>query len=846
MNMYQEVGRALRKTEYTILHGWQSLPDYHKSDLDIAINPQHLKMLEMSLLDFESARLVQVLQHEYTCFHFILAAKNGDGMKYLQIDASTDYRRNGLIYFSSEQLNRARKKWKGFWISSPEMELAYLLVKKTLKGETPEHQKKRLELLIEELGEKSSIAISTELFGNVFGPRVIFWICKENWSVLESNVSKLKNALMMETVRKDPLNPFKYWINEANRILRRWLNPTGLFITVLGPDGVGKSTLIKRLEHELSVAFRRTESFHLRPGVLGKKPEGRPVTDPHGKPARSYLLSTLKILYYFADYTLGYLFKIYPKIIRSTMVISDRYCDDLLVDPDRYRYGGSFWLVKLICYFIPRPTLYLVLDIPVDKILKRKQEVGEKELIRQRKAYMNLAARLPNAFILDSGGTPEKVADDASEIITNYLHNRYVERGGSFFPNNDKLNTLAWLTSVLSADPRGSFFTIKGAGNRDKSLVWETTYEFKYLPVKDGRAYLLPLKRKPAENGLLLYNAQSEKAKVLKALLKKRYIIGLSSLLLNSVSVMTSRGLNVHEKSEVLIFEYLKELMNLGELDFALSLGTPGPHRKPVIQINNREGIVIGYVKVGWNEVTNSLVRNEADTIKKLSGTSFGSFGMPSVLHAGWWHDRYFTVLSSPESHLLPASKTLNSMYMNVINDLADFNSRSMLVRESDFWAVLLNRVNKVKNGYFRSVLKQKGILRIEKVLNNISLPFHMSHGDFAPWNSYAGNGKIFLYDWEYARPYTPAGYDLFHYIFQTNVFLEKRNSDELHTSVLSDSLNGLTKKYWEKLGISRDSLNTLFLLYLLDRFSFAASEGSGSFQELNRFSKIIMLLTDI
>lgn len=121
-----------------------------------------------------------------------------------------------------------------------------------------------------------------------------------------------------------------------------------------------------------------------------------------------------------------------------------------------------------------------------------------------------------------------------------------------------------------------------------------------------------------------------------------------------------------------------------------------------------------------------------------------------------------------------------------------------------------------------------------------------MSHGDFAPWNSYTGKDKIFLYDWEYARPYVPAGYDLFHYIFQTNVFLEKRNSDELYRAVLSDSLNSLTKKYWEKLGVSTDSLNTLFLLYLLDRFSIAASEGAGSFQELNQFSKIIMLLTDI
>src|SRR3990167_1052118 len=438
MNIYKDVENVLAGTEYAILHGWQSLPDRHDSDLDIAINPQHLYVLEESLVDFKSGKLVQMLQHESSCFYFIVAHKNGKGMKFLQLDAATDYRRNGLTYFSAEKLNSERQKWRGFWVASPETELAYLLVKKTLKGDTPEHQKKRLGYLTGKLGGKSSTDISTELFGKKLGPRVISWISDDAWNVLESNVPILKRALILETVRKDPLNPVKYWIKEVKRVIGRWLYPTGLFIVVLGPDGAGKSTLIEKLEQELSGAFRGTAKFHLRPGIFGKKDEGNPVTDPHGKPPRSYLMSILKIAYYLADYILGYLIKLYPKFVRSTMVVFDRYYDDILVDPARYRYGGPSTLVELMRYFIPKPDLILALDVSEEEILHRKQEVGREELIRQRKAYRDLAVKLPNAIILDSDQNQDKLAMDASEIIIDYLHQLYMMRRNHFFSTEDR------------------------------------------------------------------------------------------------------------------------------------------------------------------------------------------------------------------------------------------------------------------------------------------------------------------------------------------------------------------------------------------------------------------------
>jgi hypothetical protein len=341
----------------------------------------------------------------------------------------------------------------------------------------------------------------------------------------------------------------------------------------------------------------------------------------------------------------------------------------------------------------------------------------------------------------------------------------------------------------------------------------------------------------------MLYNAQSVVAKACGALLRNPLFGVLSGILMKSVSFMIKRDMHVRKNVDVSVFEYLRDAVKCADLEFALSLGTPGPHRKPVIQLSTREGSILGYAKVGWNEATNSLVKNEADTIKSLFCGSFENFVMPSVLNAGWWHSRYIAILSSPESRLLPAAKTLNLQYINTINELAGLHIRRETVQESAFWSELLIRVKKIKNGHYRGILERKAIPWIENSLGDARLPFHMSHGDFAPWNSFIRDGRLYLYDWEYARRDAPPGWDLFHFIYQTNVYLKSGSTGKLYEAIASDGNKNMTKIYWEKLGIGEDTVNTLFLLYIIDRLSFIASEEAENYQELNQLSKIVFLI---
>lgn len=413
----------LNKTTYCILHAWQGLPEELPSDLDIVITPDDLPRLEDALLEADGARLVNHFRHESTCDYFVLALQNENQVQFLPVDAATDYRRDGRVWFTAGELLEGRWRWKDFWVASPEVEFKYLLVKKILKQGVPPHAGIRLRELAEELGPKADEA-AFRLLGEAWGHRVLTWLKAGDWPVLEAHLSDLKRVLKRERLKQDPLNPLRYWLPEAKRIWYRWRRPTGLWVAVLGPDGSGKSTLIQNLRQELERAFRRTAVFHLMPGLLRRRGNGGPVTNPHGKPPRSWMISLLKLLYYLLDYNLGYWFKVRPALVRSTLVLFDRYYDDLLIDPRRYRYGGPTGLARWLRRFVPRPDLFLVLDVPVEKLLARKQEVAPEELRRQREAYRRFALETPNAFLLDGALPLEEVAKYAIELVLSHLEQR--------------------------------------------------------------------------------------------------------------------------------------------------------------------------------------------------------------------------------------------------------------------------------------------------------------------------------------------------------------------------------------------------------------------------------------
>ena len=221
---------------------------------------------------------------------------------------------------------------------------------------------------------------------------------------------------------------------------RRWLFPAGLFLVVLGPDGVGKSTTIRCLQLALEKYFGHCRTERWRPGLIRKVTPDTGNRIPHAKVPRGPVSSAISILGLALDFSVGYVVSAHSAMVRSEAIIFDRYFHDLLIDPKRYRYAGPMWLPRLLSRWIPpRLAIFVVLDADEELILSRKQELPFHELKRQRLAYKAFAARVPRAMIIR---TDKPVDEIVSEIVVNILalrNSRSATAAGNRLPQDVNL-----------------------------------------------------------------------------------------------------------------------------------------------------------------------------------------------------------------------------------------------------------------------------------------------------------------------------------------------------------------------------------------------------------------------
>lgn len=429
-NLLSDVIHALEQEDHRlcILHGYKNYPEQIDSDVDaISDNPAKIPHI---LSQRKVANIVQVLQHEATAFYYILHREDKSKPAFIALDVSLDYRRNGRVFFRGEEFFQACRPFKFFQVPATELEFAYYIVKKIAKGELDEAQAQRLSELYSQEPEKCQEQL-LRFFPEAEGKAIAAAAGSRHWQSVQNQMQKLRRAMLGKIRRENPVRVCQYWLGEFKRLVQRILQPTGLMVVFLGADGSGKSTVIERVEQDLAPAFRRTQYMHLRPRLGRAASENStPVIDPHGQPPRSWITSTLKMFYFLFDYGVGYLWKIYPQLVRSTFVLFDRYYQDLLVDSKRYRYGGSMWLARLVGKLIPKPDLWILLDAPAEVLQRRKQEVPFAETARQQEAYLNLVSHFPNAVIVDSSKPLDEVLADVNKAILDFMARRTNKRLG--------------------------------------------------------------------------------------------------------------------------------------------------------------------------------------------------------------------------------------------------------------------------------------------------------------------------------------------------------------------------------------------------------------------------------
>ncbi len=417
------------QVRYCVLHSWETLPEQLNSDLDIAVDPDDRRKVAsvFQQLRTDGYALVGVINYFINAYAFQFCRLDNvitSAIDPLVVDIIFGHQRGPFSVPSAKELTTTRCRHGVFWIPAPKAEFTYLLARRASKGSATPQQQRRLKDLIAQLGPAEANRVAARLFPASLRGQIFEACASEE---LNATLARIKKQVWMASFIRSPFRLTLQALREKTRLLRRWLRPTGLFIAVLGPDGSGKSTLIQNLIQQIGPFWRATELFHWRPMLLWQRQSTRDTTQPHSIPQRNSVASSIRVLAHLLDYWAGYWLAIRPFTARTGLVTFDRYFDDMIVDPKRYRYGGPLWLVRFLSHFVPKPDLTLVLDAPEGIVLSRKQEIAPAEVTRQRQLYVDCTRRNTSARIIDTRGSIAQVSNDATSAVIQFLSQR-VER----------------------------------------------------------------------------------------------------------------------------------------------------------------------------------------------------------------------------------------------------------------------------------------------------------------------------------------------------------------------------------------------------------------------------------
>lgn len=246
-----------------VLHDAQHFPDSVASDLDaVCIDPHRVP----HALSGHGGRVVQGLEHEKDAVYYVLHRTCGRRPAFAALDVSADYRRNGRVFFTADEILRDRRPLGDIDEPPTGIQFGCYLIKKILKADlTPEH------------GRQLSVLYAADptagggqlrrFFGERDGALVAAAAHSGDWTLVQARIRSLRHSLLWRTARRDVLGAGRYWLGEMRRRVERVARPTGLLVEFCGPDALQNAGVMERVALDLAPAFRRTMRLN-RPEAL--------------------------------------------------------------------------------------------------------------------------------------------------------------------------------------------------------------------------------------------------------------------------------------------------------------------------------------------------------------------------------------------------------------------------------------------------------------------------------------------------------------------------------------------------------------------------------------------------
>lgn len=256
-----------------------------------------------------------------------------------------------------------------------------------------------------------------------------------------------------------------------------------------------------------------------------------------------------------------------------------------------------------------------------------------------------------------------------------------------------------------------------------------------------------------------------------------------------------------------------------GRDDLAVGIGIPprGPNRKPVLQVFSRSGEPIGYVKVGWNEITRRRVGAESEALQSWNRRRGRATDVPRLVYGGEWRGLQISATSP-----LPADARRyrsHQVPVDALRDVLDLAPRS-IAPLSAYLTRLQQRVEPLVDSDELAAAARALLDRVVDRDSSTTVEVGVSHGDWVPWNLATRSGRVYVFDWEHWANDVPVGVDLLYWHFQV-AFVLKHKSVEASIDHAVES----ARRDAGRLGVSVDLVPLLARLLLVE-LALRAAEG--------------------
>ncbi len=333
--------------------------------------------------------------------------------------------------------------------------------------------------------------------------------------------------------------------------------------------------------------------------------------------------------------------------------------------------------------------------------------------------------------------------------------------------------------------------------------------KFFYVNNPDGTLRWLIPADASAASFLALYNSESLKAWLYKKIVSVAYATGLKKFLMSGSFLV---------KPELV--SAVKDTYGISDEDrFTIFTGTRGENRKLIIEINNGNKTT-HFIKICLSDIAQKNLQNEIIMLTTLNKYDFTSLSLPHVTEG---RVKGTARLSNVKPGIVIPATRITEIHIKALGELYATHHEKKIILETAAWQTiennlqwmyseqpLMNDMDEFKTRRIIHLLgKLSGSLPVEA-----EVPVSVSHGDFTPWNMYMDSNRLYVYDWELAKNGIPMLFDLFHFVFQSQVLLHRKNFTDIKENIKQVLQAPLTQSLSHKYDIDTQLHYKLYLLF--------------------------------